>query len=101
VFVVLALFGYVFSVGKRLTSVQREVERLQGDIAGGAGMMPTAPLHLHSGVLLVGVVIGWIWGLARRLMLRAQLRKDRRSTGKDQRSKVSVASARLFHSLKF
>ena len=33
VFVVLALFGYVFSVGKRLTSVQREVERLQGDIA--------------------------------------------------------------------
>ena len=33
VFVVLALFGYVFSVGKRLTSVQREVERLQADIA--------------------------------------------------------------------
>ena len=33
VFVVLALFGYVFSVGKRLTTVGREMERLQGDLA--------------------------------------------------------------------
>ena len=32
VFVLLALFGYVFSLGKRLTVVQREVERLEGDL---------------------------------------------------------------------
>lgn len=31
-FVLLALFGYVFSVAKRLNTVQREVERLEGDI---------------------------------------------------------------------
>jgi CcmD family protein len=32
VFVLLALFGYVFSVAKRLNAVQREVQRLEGDI---------------------------------------------------------------------
>jgi CcmD family protein len=31
-FVLLALFGYVFSVAKRLSAVQREVERLEGDV---------------------------------------------------------------------
>jgi len=32
VFVLLALFGYVFSVARRLGAVQREVQRLEGDI---------------------------------------------------------------------
>ena len=32
VFVVLALFAYVFSIAKRLTAVQREVERLETDL---------------------------------------------------------------------
>jgi CcmD family protein len=31
-FVLLALFGYVFSIARRLGSVQREVERLEGDL---------------------------------------------------------------------
>lgn len=31
-FVLVALFAYVFSVAKRLSAVQREVERLEGDI---------------------------------------------------------------------
>jgi len=34
-FVWLALFGYLVSVGKRLSKVQREVERLESDIAKG------------------------------------------------------------------
>jgi CcmD family protein len=34
-FVWLALFGYVISVGRRLSTVQREVERLESDIAKG------------------------------------------------------------------
>ncbi len=37
-FVLLALFAYVFSVASRLTKVQREVERLEGDLKrGGRG----------------------------------------------------------------
>ncbi|MEQ1572627.1 MAG: hypothetical protein ABL993_00140 [Vicinamibacterales bacterium] len=36
VFVVLALFGYVFSIARRLTAVQRDVERLEGDIKRGS-----------------------------------------------------------------
>ncbi len=36
VFVVLALFGYVFSIAKRLAAVQRDVERLEGDIKRGS-----------------------------------------------------------------
>jgi len=34
-FVWLALFGYLVSVGSRLSKVQREVERLESDIARG------------------------------------------------------------------
>jgi len=34
-FVWVALMGYVVSVGRRLTKVQREVERLESDIAKG------------------------------------------------------------------
>ena len=34
-FVWLALFGYVVSVGRRLSKVQHEVERLESDIAKG------------------------------------------------------------------
>ena len=34
-FVWVALFGYVVSVGRRLSKVQREVERLETDIAKG------------------------------------------------------------------
>jgi len=34
-FVWLALFGYVVSVGRRLSKVQREVERLESDIKRG------------------------------------------------------------------
>src|SRR5437763_11710218 len=34
-FVWVALFGYVVSVARRLTKVQREVERLESDIAKG------------------------------------------------------------------
>ena len=34
-FVWLALFGYLLSVGRRLSKVQREVERLEADIAKG------------------------------------------------------------------
>lgn len=33
-FVLLALFGYVYSVATRLTKVQRDVERLESDIKG-------------------------------------------------------------------
>jgi CcmD family protein len=35
VFVVLALFGYLFSIARRLNAVQREVERLEADLKGG------------------------------------------------------------------
>jgi CcmD family protein len=31
-FVMLALFGYVVSVARRLTTVQREIERLEADV---------------------------------------------------------------------
>jgi CcmD family protein len=34
-FVWVALFGYLVSVGRRLTNVQREVDRLESDIARG------------------------------------------------------------------
>src|SRR6266850_5966608 len=34
-FVWVALFGYLLSVGRRLTKVQREVNRLESDIARG------------------------------------------------------------------
>ena len=34
-FVVLALFAYVVSVGRRLGQVQREVERLESDLKAG------------------------------------------------------------------
>jgi CcmD family protein len=34
-FVWVALFGYLLSVGRRLTKVQREVDRLESDIARG------------------------------------------------------------------
>lgn len=33
--VVLALFAYVLSVARRLTTVQRELERLEGDVKRG------------------------------------------------------------------
>ena len=36
VFVMLALFGYLFSVARRLKTVEREVERLEGDVKRGA-----------------------------------------------------------------
>jgi CcmD family protein len=36
VFVIVALFAYVFSVSRRLNTVQREVERLEGDIKRSA-----------------------------------------------------------------
>ena len=35
-FVLVALFLYVFSVARRLATVQREVERLEGDMKRGA-----------------------------------------------------------------
>jgi CcmD family protein len=35
-FVWVALFGYLLSVGRRLTKVQNEVERLESDIAKGS-----------------------------------------------------------------
>ena len=35
-FVWVAVFGYLVSVGKRLTKVQREVKRLESDIAKGS-----------------------------------------------------------------
>lgn len=35
-FVWVALFGYLLSVGRRLTKVQTEVERLESDIAKGS-----------------------------------------------------------------
>lgn len=35
-FVVLALFAYVVSVARRLTSVQREIERLETDLKRGS-----------------------------------------------------------------
>ena len=35
-FVVVVLFGYVFSIARRLNTVQREVERLEGDIKRSA-----------------------------------------------------------------
>jgi CcmD family protein len=35
-FVWVALFGYLVSVGRRLSKVQREVERLESDIAKGS-----------------------------------------------------------------
>jgi CcmD family protein len=34
-FVMLALFGYVVSVARRLTVVQREIERLESDLKRG------------------------------------------------------------------
>lgn len=34
-FVVLALFGYLYSVARRLNAVEREVERLEADVKGG------------------------------------------------------------------
>lgn len=34
-FVVFALFGYLFSIARRLNAVQREVERLEADLKGG------------------------------------------------------------------
>jgi len=34
-FVVLALFAYLVSVARRLTGVQRELERLEGDVKRG------------------------------------------------------------------
>jgi CcmD family protein len=36
-FVVLALFAYLVSVARRLTTVQRELERLEGDQRRGGG----------------------------------------------------------------
>jgi hypothetical protein len=36
VFVVLALFGYVISVGRRLGGVQRDIERLEGTVKKGS-----------------------------------------------------------------
>lgn len=36
VFVMLALFAYLFSVARRLKTVEREVERLEGDVRRGA-----------------------------------------------------------------
>lgn len=35
-FVWVALFGYLVSVGRRLSKVQREVERLESDVAKGS-----------------------------------------------------------------
>jgi CcmD family protein len=35
-FVMLALFGYLFSVARRLKTVEKEVERLEGDLKRGA-----------------------------------------------------------------
>ena len=35
-FVWVALFGYLVSVGRRLSKVQREVDRLEADIAKGS-----------------------------------------------------------------
>ncbi len=37
-FVVLALFAYVVSVARRLTTVQRELERLEGDLKRGGSV---------------------------------------------------------------
>ena len=66
VFVVLALFAYVVSVARRLGAVQREVERLESDLKRSrADLMPTAAHFLYiPGVLLLGIVIGWILGRA-------------------------------------
>ena len=36
VFVLLALFAYVYSVARRLSTVEREVERLEGDVKRSA-----------------------------------------------------------------
>jgi CcmD family protein len=36
VFVMLALFAYLFSVARRLKTVEREVERLEGDVKRSA-----------------------------------------------------------------
>jgi hypothetical protein len=36
VFVVLALFGYVITVGRRLGGVQRDIERLEGTVKKGS-----------------------------------------------------------------
>jgi len=36
-FVVLALFAYLVSVARRLANVQRELERLEGDVKRGGG----------------------------------------------------------------
>jgi len=36
VFVLLALFAYLYSVARRLNSVEREVERLEGDVKRSA-----------------------------------------------------------------
>ena len=54
----------VLSVARRLTSVQREIERLETTIKqSGTSLMPTAAHFLYiPGVLLLGIVIGWILG---------------------------------------
>ena len=63
-FVMVVLFLYVLSVARRLASVQQEISRLDSsDQAGQQRLMPTAAHFLYiPGVLLLGIVIGWILG---------------------------------------
>ena len=53
----------MLSVARRLTTVQQELKRLDASIKQRANLMPTAAHFLYiPGVLLIGIVIGWILG---------------------------------------
>ena len=79
-FVLAVLFLYVLSVARRLTSVQQEIDaaRIGDQAQGERRLMPTAAHFLYiPGVLLLGIVIGWILGSrAAADAYAAQLRKQ-------------------------
>ena len=65
-----AIFGYVWSLWSRLAKVEREIAEVSRRIDAGApplmGDMTSAHFIFIPSVLLVGIVIGWILGSARR-----------------------------------
>ena len=65
-----------------MATVQRELERLEADVKrSGRSLMPTAAHFLYiPGVLLLGIVIGWILGSrAAADAYAAQLRSSRQA----------------------